>query len=319
MPVLRLKPFCTDYIWGGNKLRTDYGIESDLDIIAEAWVLSCHKNGMSVIDNDKYKGMTLAQYIEIEGPDVLGSNYEGYAEFPILTKLIDAKENLSIQVHPDNTYAMENEGSFGKSEMWYIVEAEPDAIIYYGVSRVVSEEEFCKRIEDGTLTDILNAVPVKKGDSFYIPAGTLHAICKGVVIAEVQQNSNITYRVYDYGRKDQEGNKRELHVDRAIEVARRIPNYSKDFSDGHLLRCPFFTADILHGDNEDEVSSLSFVSLIVLSGQGQIEYVDGCGIMQRLSIKKGESLFIPASSGTYQIKSDLNNPLEILKTQIGRV
>lgn len=313
MSIIRLKPYCTDYIWGGNRLRTEFNIESDLDKVSEAWVLSCHGNGASLVDSGTYKGKTLEEYIKINGKEILGTNMEDYDEFPILTKLIDAKENLSIQVHPDNSYAKENEGSYGKSEMWYVIDAKPGAIIYCGVNRAVSTEEMARRIEDCTLTDVLNAVPVKAGDSFYIPAGTLHAICEGVIIAEIQQNSNITYRVFDYGRKDVNGNTRELHVQKALEVARKTPNYSKDFNDGHLVKCPFFTADILDGTTTDIVTDLSFVSLVVISGSGTIKTSD-----EEISINKGESFFISAGIGEYQI-TDSGNDLKILKAQIGRV
>ena len=216
MAILKLKPECKDYIWGGEKLRTEFGIESGLKPLAEAWVLSCHKDGPSTIVNGPDAGLTLPQYIEKHGRGVLGGNCARFEDFPILTKFIDAKDNLSIQVHPSNEYALEHEGQYGKTEMWYVLEAEPDACLYYGFQRDISKEEYKARIENNTLTEVLNAAPVKKGDVFFIPAGTLHAICKGIVVAEIQQNSNVTYRVYDYARRGAGGQLRQLHIDQAL-------------------------------------------------------------------------------------------------------
>ena len=202
MSIYKLKPACTDYIWGGTRLRDEFGIEYDGERVAEAWVLSCHPSGPSVIDSGRYSGMTLVDFINLKGMRILGTNCDRLDEFPILSKLIDAREDLSIQVHPNNQFAIANEGQLGKTEMWYVVDALPDSYIYYGVSHEVDLEEIKTRIENNTLTEILKAVPAKKGDVFYIPSGTLHAICKGLLIAEIQQNSNVTYRVYDYGRID---------------------------------------------------------------------------------------------------------------------
>lgn len=321
MAVVRLKPFCTDYIWGGNKLRTDYGIEYDGERLAEAWVLSCHKDGQSVIDSGEFKGLSLSEYINSKTYKVLGTNRDPSGFFPIITKLIDAKENLSIQVHPDNTYALEEEGELGKTEMWYIVEAEKDAKIYYGVNRRTDRNEMEQMIKDGTFTELLNAVPAQAGDCFYIPAGTIHAICKGVVVAEVQQNSNVTYRVFDYDRTDALGNKRELHITKALDVARCAPNYTQHHFGNHMVRCHYFTADILRGSNiSDVVTDKSFVSLVVLSGEGKLLHVDSDGNETTMEIKKGESYFIDAASeGVEETFKLIGENLNVLKTQIGKI
>ena len=191
MNILKLTPSCKDYLWGGSRLRSDFGIKSDLNPLAEAWVLSCHPDGPSYLAD----GTTLADYVTAH-PGCLGTDCEKFEQFPILTKFIDAKNNLSIQVHPSNEYALKNEHQYGKTEMWYVLDCEPGAFLYYGFDHEISKAEFEERIKNNTLTEVLNAVPVHKGDCFFIPAGTLHAICKGIVIAEVQQNSNVTYRVY---------------------------------------------------------------------------------------------------------------------------
>ncbi len=314
MPVYKLKPACKDYIWGGTRLREEFGIDDPGERVAEAWVLSCHQDGPSVIASGKYAGETLMDYINLHGKRVLGSNCEKFDEFPILTKLIDAKRDLSIQVHPNNTFAITNEGQFGKTEMWYVVDAEEGSYIYYGVSRSVEEDELRRRIEDNTLTDVLMAVPARKGDVFYIPAGTLHAICKGVIIAEVQQNSNVTYRVYDYDRIDETtGRKRELHVDKALKVIRKYPNYTNYDFGNHLVSCKHFVVDLIEGDTLDFASERSFVSLVVLDGTGRIEFKNDEGANDYLTLSKGESFFIPASSGRFNIKGE---NLRILRTQI---
>lgn len=311
MSIFRLKPFCTDYIWGGNRLRNEYGIDYDGERVAEAWVLSCHPDGSCIIDSGDFKGMPLPSFIEKQGRQILGSSCSEKDDFPIITKLIDARDNLSIQVHPNNNYALENEGQAGKTEMWYVIDADPDSYIYYGVNRDVTVDELRERINNNTITEVLNKVPATKGDVFFIPAGTLHAICKGLLIAEVQQNSNVTYRVYDYARKDVNGNQRELHIDKALAVARRTPNFTSYNYGGHLVSCAYFTTDIINGSCIDNADSKSFVSLVVLSGT--------CKIIEKntgdiLEAKKGDSFFVTADSGEFEISGE---DVMILKTQIG--
>lgn len=267
MPILKLKPACKDYLWGGSRLREEYNISSDLDPLAEAWVLSCHPDGPSVVENGPDAGLTLPQYIEKHGRGVLGRNCARFEDFPILVKFIDAKGDLSIQVHPDNAYALEHEGQYGKTEMWYVLEAVPGAFLYYGFKHPITKEEYKERIENNTLTEVLNAAPVKKGDVFFIPAGTLHAICKGIVIAEIQQNSNVTYRVYDYGRLGADGKPRQLHVAQALEVTRCVPPQPQDFG-GHLAACEYFTADAVQGSAEGICDEDSFTSLLITGGEG---------------------------------------------------
>lgn len=295
MPILKLKPACKDYLWGGSKLREEYNISSDLDPLAEAWVLSCHPDGPSVVENGPDAGLTLPEYIEKHGRGVLGKNCARFEDFPILTKFIDAKGDLSIQVHPDNAYALEHEGQYGKTEMWYVLEAEPDAFLYYGFKHPITKEEYKQRIENNTLTEALNAAPVKKGDVFFIPAGTLHAICKGIVIAEIQQNSNVTYRVYDYGRVGADGKPRQLHVAQALEVTECAPPRPQDFG-GHLAACEYFTADAVQGSAGGVCSENAFTSLLITDGAGSL----ACG-GEALAVRKGDSLFLPAGSGDWKL------------------
>ena len=219
---LLLEPAFKDYIWGGNRLKTDFGKDTDMTPLAESWELSCHPDGPAVIKNGKWAGRTLAEYLKAH-PQHLRAEADGNTEFPLLIKLIDAQRALSIQVHPNDEYARREENSFGKTEMWYVVDAEPDAGIYYGFKKEISREQMEEAIKANTLTDELNWVNAKKGDVFFIPAGTVHAIGAGLLIAEVQQSSNLTYRVYDYGRLGADGKPRQLHIKKALDVALREP------------------------------------------------------------------------------------------------
>lgn len=304
MKTIKLTPSCKDYLWGGEKLREEYGIQSDLHPLSEAWMLSCYPDGPSYLAD----GTTLQQYIDAH-PGCLGTDCERFENFPILAKLIDAKKDLSIQVHPSNAYAQEHEHQYGKTEMWYVLEAEPGATLYYGFTHQISKEEFERRIKDNTLTDVLNAVPVEKGDCFFIPSGTLHAIRKGIVVAEIQQNSNVTYRIYDYGRKGADGKPRQLHIPQALDVTDREPPKEQDFH-GHLAQCDYFTVDDVEGNFMDTCDGASFTSLLVLEGEGTLtEKTTG----ETLPVKKGESLFLPAGTGAYTVEGE---NLKCLRTRV---
>lgn len=306
MAILKLKPSCKDYLWGGNKLRTEFGIDSDKETLAESWELSCHPDGPSYIINGEAAGQTLAEYIDANGKEILGKDCESFEEFPVLIKFIDAKKDLSIQVHPDDRYALKNEGQYGKTEMWYVMEAEEGASLFYGFSREVSKEEFEERIRNHTLTEVLNKVEIHKGDVLFIDPGTIHAIGAGCLIAEIQQNSNVTYRVYDYGRKGVDGKERELHVDKALQVTKREPAVKNKDVGLHVETCQYFTVDkvILDGLRRKkltgEADGSSFVSVLMLNGQGKIS---ACG--ETLDVKKGDSIFITAGSGEYQMEGEM--------------
>ena len=197
MAILKLKPSGKDYLWGGRRLIEEYGKEFDGEKLAETWELSCHPDGPSYVDSGEYKGETLSEYILMEGKKVTGTHSRPYEQFPLLIKFIDAHDDLSIQVHPDDSYAIAHENQYGKTEMWYIVDCEEGASLYYGFAREISREEFAGRIRNHTLLEVLNKVEVQKGDVLFIESGTIHAIGSGNLIAEIQQNSNVTYRVYD--------------------------------------------------------------------------------------------------------------------------
>lgn len=295
MPAYKLIPACKDYLWGGERLKTDYHIQSELHPLAEAWVLSCHPDGPSRLADGPDAGQTLPEYIA-RHPGCLGQNVAQFREFPLLIKLIDAKDNLSVQVHPSDSYALAHEGQYGKTEMWVVLDAEPGAFLYYGFAHEISKAEFSERIRNNTLTEILNAVPVHKGDCFFIPSGTLHAICKGIVIAEVQQNSNVTYRVYDYGRTEADGKPRALHIDKALAVTSLMPPVRQDFG-SHLGQCPYFTTDVRTAPFVSAADETSFVSLLVTEGTGVLE-TSG----ETMLLHPGDSIFIPAGSGEYCVE-----------------
>ncbi len=301
MYPLLLKPPVKDYLWGGTRLKTEYNYETDKEKAAEAWVLSCHKDGSDIVENGELAGMTLPEVLKLWGDKAIGKNAAAFPYFPLLIKLIDAKDRLSVQVHPDDTYALKNEGEFGKTEMWYVVDCDEGAELIYGFNREVSKEEFERRIKDNTLSEICNYVPVHKGDVFFIAAGTLHAIGAGILIAEVQQNSNTTYRVSDYGRLGADGKPRPLHIEKALDVTKRerpqIPygNTGKtektDFgSVRQLASCNLFTAEImeLNGSTSFKYDD-SFISAVVLEGEVAIGFDD-----EKLTAAKGAGVFIPA-------------------------
>lgn len=320
MSILKLKPSCKDYLWGGSRLVEEYGKEYDGEVLAETWELSCHPDGPSVIRNGKYTGRTLSEYIEREGKDVLGTHCRRFRDFPILTKFIDAKDNLSIQVHPDNRYALKNEGQYGKTEMWYVMDAGKEAFLYYGFKKEISREEFARRIQEDTLLEVLNAVPVQKGDVLFIESGTIHAIGKNILIAEIQQNSNVTYRVYDYGRVGKDGKKRDLHIEKALAVTNRIPIVKDNSSYPHVADCDYFTVDKLNLDGKvmreltGEVSEESFASILMLDGEGIIEN-EG----ETLGYKKGDSFLLSAGSGKYTIKGTCDALITTIREKAAQV
>lgn len=310
MPIFKLKPACKPYIWGGQRLKNEYHKEYNGDTLAETWELSCHPDGPSVIQNGLFAGRTLREYLRAAGWEVLGSNCQVFQEFPILIKFIDAKDDLSIQVHPNNTDSLKDEGQYGKTELWYVVDAGPEAFLYYGFKHEISKEEFLRRVKDNTLTEVLNDVPVHKGDVFYIPAGTIHAICKDILIAEIQQSSNVTYRVYDYGRVGADGRPRQLHVEQALEVTRREPPRSSFNFGGHLARSAYFTVDLQKGPGQLSCDDESFTSILILDGAGKA-VCEG----EIIDWQKGDSLFLPADSGMCSLEGDVT----ALITRVGTI
>ncbi len=303
MAILKLKPSGKDYLWGGRRLIEEYGKEFDREKLAETWELSCHPDGPSYVDSGEYKGETLSEYILMEGKKVTGTHSRPYEQFPLLIKFIDAHDDLSIQVHPDDSYAIAHENQYGKTEMWYIVDCEEGASLYYGFAREISREEFAGRIRNHTLLEVLNKVEVQKGDVLFIESGTIHAIGSGNLIAEIQQNSNVTYRVYDYGRKGADGRERDLHIEKALQVANRVPILRRKSFEPHIVSCQYFTVDKIVLDGQKmkkifgEIDKTSFASLLVLDGAGVARSAG-----EELAVKRGDSIFITANTGEYELE-----------------
>ncbi len=302
MKIEKLYPECKDYIWGGERLKKEFNKKSDKDIIAETWELSFREEGLTKLKD----GKTLKDVVKNEE---LGENALDFPFFPTLIKLIDAKNDLSVQVHPSDSYALKNENSFGKTEMWYIVDATKDAGIYLGFNKDVSKKEFEDSIKNKELTSLLNFYPVKSGDCFFIPSGTIHAIGKGCLICEIQQNSNLTYRVYDYGRKDKFGKERELHVDKALKVTSlskfTANSFKTDTKENYLGVSKYFTVKKV--DVLDKLTlfcdNKSFKSITVVKGKGSIG-------SEKVSM--GDTVFVPASFGEFEVKGNL----ELITTEI---
>ena len=279
MSIFKLTPVCKDYIWGGTALIDKYGKITDAMPCAESWELSLHPDGITRVGE-----ISLEELLTEEN---LGKNASDFDRFPMLVKLIDAKQNLSVQVHPSDDYALENENSYGKTEMWYIVEADESAGIYLGFSKEVTKDEVKEAIESNTLCDLLKFYPVKAGEAYFIPAGTVHAIGAGCLICEIQQNSNLTYRVYDYGRVGHDGKPRELHVEKALAVMSLAPYRKKHLPHGLLGISKYFTVRKLtvDGSTDLRIDPSSFKGFTVTSGNGAVN-----GEM----LKLGDSVFLGA-------------------------
>ena len=310
--VLRLSPAYKDYLWGGSRLKSRFYKESGEEILAESWELSTHSAGQSMISQGIFVGLTLKEYIEKAGKKVLGWKCEPFAEFPLLIKFIDAKQRLSIQIHPDDAYAMSVEGEYGKNEMWYILEAKEDAFVYLGFCREVTEEECRQRISEGTLEEVLKKVPVKQGDVVFVEAGTIHAINEGILVLEIQQSSNATYRLYDYNRLDKNGRKRELHLDKAfanMKFGQCSGNTSpegeievfKTYKRQLLGQCKYFSAFLYEVEAGGEINfdNSSFCSIIFLKGYGKLVTAN-----QVLDFKPGDSFFVPAGKKFLRIEGN---------------
>ena len=307
MHMLKLSPVGKDYLWGGTRLKTEYHKKFDFSPLAETWECSVHPDGTSLVLNGEYAGMTLDKIIKIH-PEYLGKKYN---YFPILVKFIDAAKDLSIQVHPDDNYARLHENQNGKTEVWYVMDAVENAFLIHGFEKNFTKQEVKYAIENNLILDYLHKIPVKKGDVIYIPAGTVHAIGKGILIAEIQENSNITYRVYDYNRLDKNGNLRELHIEKALEVMHCEPapkisfnkKYFKnnDYQIETLCDCQYFEIKKINLKNKFDfmVRADCFQILLCLDGISKITHEQ-----KFINIKKGDCIFLPAGLGNCIIRGN---------------
>ena len=306
---MKLVPATVEAVWGGTRLMSDKWNKKGVGAnIAESWELACHEKGESIVVNGEFSSRRLSGVLE-ENPQFLGVKGREFSFFPILVKLIDSKSNLSIQVHPDDEYALREEGEYGKTEMWYIVEAKQGSGVYCGFKEPISKEQLGQALAEGKITEYLNFIEVQKGDCLFIPAGTVHAICGGILLCEVQQNSSITYRLYDYDRVDDKGNKRQLHIDKALDVTdtSKVVKANEnsvrvDDNAVTLASCKYFTASEITCQEEYnfEVGEDSFVSLTVVDGSGAIMADGNC-----ISLDLGDTVFLPAELGNVTIYGNL--------------
>ena len=309
-----LHPAAKSYLWGGTRLKDDFAKDVVSDIIAETWECSTHPDGVSIAASGEWIGRPLNEIL-LAHPEYLGEHAHGATDLPVLVKLIDAKRDLSVQVHPSDEYAYTQEhGQNGKTEMWYVMDAEPDTRIAYGLHHTISVDLFRKAIEDGSVEKYLQMVPARKNDLFFIPAGTVHAIGAGCLIAEIQQSSNLTYRLYDYNRTDRNGNKRQLHLEKGLAVANleampeprqpmRLLRYSGGTASELLCRCQYFQVERVLVNTEQRRGLASFH--VSPESFEVFLFLDGCGSMfcedSMLQFFKGDCVFVPAGTADIQM------------------
>lgn len=318
MYPIKFKPILKERLWGGTKLKTLFNKPIETDITGESWEVSAVKGDISVVANGEFKDKSLQELIDLYPNELLGKHvYERFGtDFPILIKFIDAREDLSIQVHPNDDLAKKRHNSFGKTEMWYVMQADPGAKLIVGFNKDVTKEEYQKHLTEGTLTDIMNYEEVSEGDTFFINTGKVHAIGGGIIIAEIQQTSDITYRVYDFNRKDKNGNLRELHTELALEAIDYQKkddfkvNYSKsENTTNKMVDCPYFITHYLSlsEDFEKKIGAEdSFHIYMCVKGSGIVS--DG---KTELSINQGETVLFPAVCDTLQVKTSGIELLEV--------
>ena len=320
MDPIFLNPVFKDYIWGGNKLKKV--LKKDVDnenCTAESWEISTNENGKSIIKNGIFKDKTLDEIFKIDEQKekIFGRRCVNLSDFPLLIKFIDANKSLSIQVHPDDEYAKEHEKSLGKTEMWYILECDPGAKIICGMNENISKEKLKEYILEGNkekISDSLRYIDVQKGDCIYIPSGTIHALLGNTLVAEVQQNSNITYRVYDWGRIGNDGKPRELHIDKAIDVIKeenqpKLIHTENNKECQSIVDSKYFKTDKIKIENQfiEAGNVETFYAINVIEGNGTLEICD-----KTYEIKKGDSFIIPSITEEYKLKGKI----EILKSYI---
>ncbi|WP_040950451.1 type I phosphomannose isomerase catalytic subunit [Gorillibacterium massiliense] len=307
---LKFNPEMKERVWGGRALER-YGLDLPEGKIGEGWMIGDHPNGTTKADNGELAGLGLDEIRERYGKDFFGTKgYKEDARFPLLIKLLDCQDDLSVQVHPNDDYAGLPKGELGKTEMWYILDAKPGAKIIYGLKDGIGREEMEKAIREDRIMDTLQEVPVEAGDSFYIPAGTVHALCSGVLVAEIQQNSDTTYRLYDYNRPGLDGKPRELHIEDSLNViayegsgATRMKTEQKEAGKWlTLAHSPYFITEkgTVRGEWELMTSEESFTILVICEGTGSIRWADGT-----LSVKPGECYLLPANLGAYGLDGSM--------------
>ena len=308
----KFKPIFKEIIWGGTEILPFKGYPEDARAIGESWELSHVAYNFSVVANGDLAGKTIDELINEYGSQLLGDKvFKQYGKtFPLLIKFIDARDNLSIQVHPNDQLARTRHHSFGKTEMWYVVKATPDAILFSGFSQQIDADEYVRRIEDGSIMDVLQKYNIKTGDVFFLPAGRIHAIGAGCFIAEIQQTSNITYRIYDYNRLDASGNERELHTELAKDAIDYTvyPDYKTAYRSieneaTSLVQCPYFTTNLLHPGQRQKRDYISLDTFVInMCIEGKAQFTDDKG--NTLLVQQGQTVLIPAETEYLTIDPD---------------
>lgn len=318
MHPIKFNPILKERLWGGTKLKTLFNKPIETDITGESWEVSAVKGDISVVANGDFAGKSLQELIDLYPNELLGKHvYEKFgADFPILIKFIDAREDLSIQVHPNDELAKKRHNSFGKTEMWYVMQADEGAELIVGFNKDVSKEEYQQLLDNEQLTEIMNYEKVTEGDTFFINTGKVHAIGGGIIIAEIQQTSDITYRVYDFNRKDKNGNLRELHTEQALDAIDyqkkddfKVTYSKSDNYTNEMVNCPYFITNYLKltENFEKEIGSQdSFHIYMCVKGSGVIS--DG---KTELTVNQGETVLFPASCGKLQVKTSQMELLEV--------
>ncbi len=303
---LQLDYIAKSAIWGGSRLMREFGKVGQGENIAETWELSAREREICRIQNGEGAGMTLSEYFAVVGAEAVSRSYRPEDRFPLLVKLIDARDRLSVQVHPDDAYASRVEGDSGKTEMWYIVDAEEGATIVYGLADGVSGADFARLIAEGRIKEGMREIPVRRGETYFIPAGMVHAIGGGILIAEIQQNSDLTYRVFDYDRRDAEGQLRPLHTEKALAVispfeAEEIHRirFARGEEKGTLANSDYFKVwrAKVRGTERVVATEESFVSVLCVDGEGVIEFEGN-----EYPIHRGDSYFLPAGMGECTVR-----------------
>ena len=313
MELFKFEPLLKQTIWGGNKIVAFKHIQSDMENVGESWEVSGVPGDESVVANGECKGKTLNEVLAEMKQKLVGEeNYKRFGDrFPLLIKFIDARQDLSIQVHPDDETAHRQGKAMGKTEMWYVMDSDEDASLKVGLKKKITPEEYARMVEDDTICDALGNYKVKSGDCFFIPAGRIHAICSGSFIAEIQQTSDVTYRIYDYKRKDKNGNYRELHTKEAAEAIDYtvLDDYRTQYTPvkneaTQLVSCPLFTTavyDLTEPMTLDYSELDSFVILIALKGEGSILTSSG----NSYSFREGESILLPATTEMVKVEGNI--------------
>ena len=312
---LKFEPVYKSILWGGRNIGKKFNRNIPNGNIAESWEVCCREDGMSLVSNGELKGLSLQELMDTYKEDLLGKKYD---YFPLLIKIIDANDKLSVQVHPNDEQAKKGNGQNGKTEMWYVFDSKPGAKLIYGLKEGITKSEFEGAIKNSTVEDTLKEVPVKPGDSFYMPSGTVHAILDGILVAEIQQNSNTTYRVYDWNRVDKNGNPRELHIDKALNVidfsGEKLKNAERQISNSSTnIDNPLYAKKVLASSEYFTVEELSikqnytkntngdkFYIYMTVEGEGSIDYKG-----TSLDIKSGDTVMIPACLGEFSISGNL--------------